>query len=144
MLPDINQATINSLKYREGHNGGVLTANILWKIPQRRQTAVDIGRHIEAEHAPMPGGKCHSCCFPLYLRHRFLTVMIGKCMCAFMICLPSFTVCWSRKLFHFHVTIYSEANCVQFISINCFIIKKSHRLREKAPDVVFKLLVLST
>lgn len=52
----------------EGHNGGgwgVLTANILWKIPQRQHTGVDIGRGIEAEHVLMRAGKCHSCSFTL-------------------------------------------------------------------------------
>lgn len=44
---------------------GVLTANILWKIPQRQHTAVDIGWCIAAVHVVISAGKYHSRSFPL-------------------------------------------------------------------------------
>lgn len=46
-----------------GPQWGVLTANILWKIPLRQHTAVDIGRRITAEHALVGAGKPNSCSF---------------------------------------------------------------------------------
>lgn len=39
---------------------GVLTTNILWKIPQRQHTAMDIGRCIAAEHVLMRAGWFYS------------------------------------------------------------------------------------
>lgn len=46
-----------------GPQWGVLSTNILWKIPQRQHTAVDIGRRIAAVRVLIRAGKHHSCSF---------------------------------------------------------------------------------
>lgn len=89
----------------EGHNGGgwgVLTANILWKIPQRQHTGVDIGRGIEAEHVLMRAGKCHSCSFTLISHTHTCVSHCGPLVVGLLFRLPLVMFCLETVLLESH------------------------------------------